>query len=208
MGSPPAICSQCGLKFATPGIEINDSTDITFVGGKTRCPKCGAPADIVDGTYDFVGNVISAFRAPGMTRQKVAAARDIAQEASRGEITVNDAIIRLEAISSQLAAAAHASSGSRIDWGLLLALLVFLYTIWTDLGSDADAQAELGEARTQTAIAQKMLEAQHETSAALHSWAPTSQLQVPALGQTPDRVTRQQRRRAEQIARKRNRPEP
>lgn len=53
----PARCSKCGLVFqSTGGIVIGPgSTNVTMFGNKIDCPRCGAWANFIDGTFDVVG---------------------------------------------------------------------------------------------------------------------------------------------------------
>jgi hypothetical protein len=83
MNAPPAICRFCGWEGPAPGIHIENSTDITFTGAGITCPNCGRPADIVSGTYDFVGGVIRLVRDANLTLSQIEELRRAAKEARK-----------------------------------------------------------------------------------------------------------------------------
>jgi rubredoxin len=198
--SIPARCTSCNYQF-TPNKMIEVQGNVTGLqiglGNRMPCPMCGAPAHLVAGTYDFVNGVIAAFTAPGMSREKVEAAKNIAKEASEGAITTEDALHRLEAVSATLAMAVaqHQGQSCKVNWEFLLTLFALIWTIWSDHQSDADAQAALAEARTQTEVAEKLLEESQAQSASLRELAtkPMSQPQVQA--QKTERKKRAERRK-------------
>jgi hypothetical protein len=81
MNAPPAICRFCGWKGPAPGFHIENSTDVTFEGSPTTCPRCGRQASIVSGTYDFVGGVVRMVRDANLTLADVNALRRAAAQA-------------------------------------------------------------------------------------------------------------------------------
>lgn len=59
MVSIPARCTRCGFTFQPRGgISISNSTDVTFSGNTTNCPRCGGVARFIDGTFDVVDEAI------------------------------------------------------------------------------------------------------------------------------------------------------
>jgi hypothetical protein len=187
-------------------INIVNSQDITIEGWGEECLLCGGVADLQSGTYDFVGEVMTAFRASGMTRDKVEAAKKVVTEASTGAIASDEAIKRLGEISSQLARLIENSGHRRINWELILTAILAIYTIWTDQKSDADAQAALAEARTQTEVAQKMLEESQAQTASLRELTTKPVSQPQGQGQTTAPRNRAERRKAEALAKREKKP--
>jgi hypothetical protein len=58
MVSPPGICEQCGYIGPVPGYNFT-GRNITILDSYGQCPRCnGVTMRIVDGTYDFVGDVV------------------------------------------------------------------------------------------------------------------------------------------------------
>ena len=200
------VCEKCGTRWAQPSplgnfrghavVEVTDNIAICPVEG------CCGWGHSINGYYDFVGGVLNTFTAPGMTREKVEAVRGIAKEASSGQITTEDALQRLEAISEALAKAVAQPQGRKVNWEFLLALFALIWAIWTDRESDADAQAALAESRTQTEVAQKMLEESQAQTESLRELTtkPASRLQAPA--QTTTQKNRAERRKAAAIERR------
>ncbi len=83
VNSPPAQCRYCGWLGPAPGIHAENSTGITFVGCEVSCPRCGRMAQIVSGTYDFVGGVVRLVRDANLSLADLSAIRHAAQEARR-----------------------------------------------------------------------------------------------------------------------------
>lgn len=197
------VCDRCGTRFTAPNF-IGGTATVYMEGNRVRCPvrNCGGWGHHKPGYYEFVNGVVRAFTSPGMTREKVDAARQVAKDASAGAITSEDAIKRLEAISGALANAVERSADRRINWELILTLLMCIYTIWTDQKSDADAQAALTEARTQTELAQRMLEESRAQSGSLRELVTRPALQPPAPTRTNAPRNRAERRKAAAIERR------
>lgn len=120
-------CDRCGTQFTSGAIQIENSSAY-LANNRVNCPKpsCEGWGHHAAGEYTFVGGVLKAFTAAGMTREKVVAARQVAEEASSGTITTDEAVARLEAISAELLSAMRAGTGKRFNWELLLALLTLI----------------------------------------------------------------------------------
>ena len=140
MGAPPAVCSNCGLRFPVRGIEISDSYGFSFSDVETDCPRCGGRANVVDGTYDFVGDVISAFRAPGVSRQSVATLRDIAEAVKTGETSREQAEAKVAELGAALAGVWKWTNDNGSALSVLLAIIALYLSITS--GWDADEAAE------------------------------------------------------------------
>ena len=203
--SVPTKCSKCGFEYVSRQFNFGNSINVTLSGNSETCPQpgCGGRAYLQDGNFDFVNGVIAAFRAPGMTREKVEAAKNIVQSASNGTISSEEALERLEAISNSLAIAAKQCGGRKINWEFLLTLLALIYTIWFNQKSDAAAQAALTESRTQSELAQKMLEESQEQSKSLRELTTKPVTPQLAQEQTSGLKRRGDMRRASAIERKR-----
>lgn len=165
-------CDKCRSRFTVPNL-IGGTASVYMEGNRVSCPVpgCSGWGHHKPGTYEFVNGVVAAFKAPGMTLEKVAVARGVASKASSGDITTEEAIQRLEAISVDLSSAIVIYQNRNIDWGLILGILVALYTIWSDYQSDAAVQSAIAESRIQTAVAQKLLEESQKQSDSLHKLA-------------------------------------
>jgi hypothetical protein len=195
--SQTTTCPNC--LNTIPGLGSLFNGNFQFTNVSIGCPYCGYSAPVKDGNYLIFDGVIKAFTAPGMTREKLRAAKSITDDASSGVITTQEAIQRLEIVSATLAKAVPQTKNKTIDWGLLLAILTFLYTFWNDYESDADAQAALAESRKQTAFAQRTLAEIQAQSVSLRELktTPASRLKAPA--QTNGTKNRHERRKQNAI---------
>lgn len=192
---------------------------------------------IPNGTYDFVGSAVRAFRAPGVTRAKVEALKDIAQAAKEGRLSVSEAEERAAELESTFASLMKWANGNAGALGILIAIISLWMTIYAVYDSDQSSaqahedaqrqlqatqtqiqaqqtaiqvqQTEIEVQQTQLQVQQKIYESLQALNAAVPSQgavsAPTeltthpSQLQTPTAGA----LSRQQRRRIAQLAKKR-----
>ena len=67
MTSPPAHCQSCDAFFFSTMMRFENARGISFTNTRVQCPKCGAMAQILDGTYDFVDNAIHLLAGPATT---------------------------------------------------------------------------------------------------------------------------------------------
>lgn len=210
MGSPPAVCRNCGARFAATAFQVENSTDVTFSGCATICPYCGGTADIVDGTYDFVGEIIAAFRAPGVTRQNVEAFRDVVEAVNAGRATPEQAVAQVAELGSAFAGVwkwVNANSGGL---GVLLAIMSLYLAYISMKGSDETAEKLQASIEKQTQVVQ-MIEAElRKQNVAVPqpvaSAAPTPQWQLQVPQQRPARATypnRHERRKTKAKMRRR-----
>ena len=49
----PVICDNCGLIFPS-GFAFGNVTNLTMLGNKSQCPRCGAWASLPEGVFDFI----------------------------------------------------------------------------------------------------------------------------------------------------------
>ena len=155
--SIPVHCKTCGYTGIARSVYIENSSEVTFIGGGENCPRCGGRADFQSGTYDFVGEVMTAFRAPGMTRQKVADFRKVLEQVNEGAISADTAVKSAENIDPLLSRILKSAYENGVTFDRVLAVLLAIHAFWTSYSSDADVQAALTESRHQTELSQKML---------------------------------------------------
>jgi hypothetical protein len=93
-------------------------------------------------------------------------------------------------------------------WNLILTLLVLIYTIWTDRGSDEAARSALAEAQTQTAISQKMLEAIQVQNKSVRELTTKPALRLKAPAQTNAPKNRHERRKQKAIQKRTQKKPP
>ena len=80
--SVPVHCHHCGYEGVSRVLQFANVKNATLGVGSEPCPRCGRQATIQAGTYDFVGEVMTAFRAPEVTRESVADLRKIVESAA------------------------------------------------------------------------------------------------------------------------------
>ncbi|WP_417621564.1 hypothetical protein [Parasphingorhabdus sp.] len=171
-------CNKCDHQFIAHGIKIRNSRG-GYIGNVSEpCERsdCNGIASSQPGTYDhdadgnitfFISGVARAFHAPEMTREKVSAAKEVVQDASNGAIGSDEALKQLEEISATLASVLRQSGQRKINWELLLAIIVFIVSIYQREQDAADAQSQIEALEQQVELSQKQLDAtqkQTETS--------------------------------------------
>lgn len=165
--SIPAECLSCGYKFISRALYFADSTNITITGSSETCPNCGGRAALQSGTYDFVGDMISAFRAPGITKEKVRRFKDLATDLNSGKLSQDDAEAEAEKIGPQFVKILKTVHENGITFDRVISVITLLFLIWTQSGSDADVQATLEGIGQQIELSKQQLDAteqQTETS--------------------------------------------
>jgi rRNA maturation protein Nop10 len=124
----PVTCKACGTSAFVPApIRIDNSRNATFknvvIGG--ACPRCGGDVRVHDGSYDFAGGVMTAFRRLDETALKEV--RDLLRDQQTRDIDQAELAAQLSAVSEELGAIAGRMAQSH--WttptivGVLLAAL-------------------------------------------------------------------------------------
>ncbi|MDX0555529.1 hypothetical protein GOL37_27285 [Sinorhizobium medicae] len=104
MAFVPSYCTneKCGAIFVDQSVEIENSTHATIsVGRGLRCPKCRSAARIANGTFNEKGGKLEFVSGPAITRAVVEQIYGIAQKASNGELTPQQAVAEAAALSPQ-----------------------------------------------------------------------------------------------------------
>ncbi len=95
MFSPPARCRACGSVFYSGfAADLGGCGSITLKGCKTNCPSCGGTADIIDGTFDFVGNAIRLQNPSSELIAVLTALQSALRAAQNGDIEATEAALR------------------------------------------------------------------------------------------------------------------
>ncbi|SRR6266436_1632567 len=64
MARLPAVCDRCGAFFPSPVGIAPGTTTATVFGTVVNCPRCGGPAHIPDGVYEFTESAIRLVSGP------------------------------------------------------------------------------------------------------------------------------------------------
>jgi hypothetical protein len=85
----PAFCPNCGLIFESRlfSIEGGGTHLVRLQGNKEGCPRCGAWAELPDGTFDVVGDTIHVLSASDLTRERLLRLQTILEAAQAGEVS-------------------------------------------------------------------------------------------------------------------------
>jgi hypothetical protein len=83
MAVVPVFCNNCGTLFATESLLGGDWRQVSFKNvGFGPCPVCAGTGQVLDGTYDLIGDTIRVLSAPewslerlGWLQERIAAAR-------------------------------------------------------------------------------------------------------------------------------------
>ena len=202
--SIPAICQDCGLIFTSQSISLHNTPHLTVYNSYETCPRRGGRARLQDGIYDFVGNVVSAFR--NTTSDKIEAFQKLAKAAASGSISSAEA----EEKSTEI----HSSFGHLItlalQWGIpsLLVAIISLYLQWSaatssDISSDAMMHELKAMQQTNEQILsemQRFTSTQNTPSPQLYSQQTHSSSQDMHPAKTTERLNRHERRKAAAIA--------
>lgn len=200
--SVPVHCEQCGYRGISRNFSITNSTGITFQGGGERCPDCGGVAGYLSGTYDFVGGTIAAFTAPGVTRQKIEAFRDLADQVVQNAITPEAAAIKAEEIESSFGWLIRSAQAMGITFDRVLAVVLAFLAFWEAFSPDVEVQALVAATQQQNELSRKMLEELQQMSITSRTSTPKAKRPPPPPAQTQVRGNRAERRKADAIERR------
>ncbi|WP_404713346.1 hypothetical protein [Sphingomonas sp. MMS24-J13] len=186
-------------------MRIENSTNVTITNVSETCPRCGGRAKLQDGTYDFIGAVLAAVRAPGVMRQDILEFQAVAKAVQAGEISSEEAVLRFEKLNDNLSKLWSWINENGAALAILLAIITIYLTIWAkdaaDAGSaqaHADAQQQWQATQTQTQLQQKIYEVlQRQTASSapgeqrsLQVTIPYHQAQTPTLNAPQNRKAR------------------
>ena len=100
----PAFCPKCGLIFQSRLIAIEGNVQgLTLQGNRETCPRCGAWAELPDGTFDVIGDAIRVLSASDLTRERLLRLQAILQAANEGRISEEEAEEAVAAESPEIA---------------------------------------------------------------------------------------------------------
>lgn len=137
MPGPPAHCSHCGEVFLSRQFNFEMSIDATLDGCSETCPRCGKMADVLDGTYDFVGNAITIRKASPRTVEILTALQEAARAAQAGK-SKDEVLAPLKKQSPELAKAGETVVAKRGMAILAAALIVCLQSCKVDVHATID----------------------------------------------------------------------
>ena len=139
----PAVCSRCGpitvQNFWVRAERVNISNVVV------DCPKCGRPANIVDGSYKLGDDLLRAIRAPGVNRGNIEEFRAKVEAVRSGSLPLDDATRAASEINESFGQILKIIGQNYEALGVLLALLMLLttwYQIWSSSQDSSQAHQD------------------------------------------------------------------
>jgi hypothetical protein len=208
MPSPIAVCPTHG-PFAAEQFKFSSRSLVRFTRCAVQCPICRKDAPIIDGTYEFVGQITRLSRAVPVADLR--ALQQLARQASSGTVTSEQAIAQAAEINPAFESLNLTTENKLALWALLCAIIALLlqgYAVWDDNQTAAqahqDAQEEIKATRSVEQVQQKIygeLRRQADATAAMASGqqgAQASPEKTPAPA-----ANRHERRKAAKLAKRR-----
>jgi hypothetical protein len=133
----PAFCPNCGLIFQSRMLSIVGGTQrLTLSGNRETCPRCGAWAELPDGTFNVIGDTIEVLGATELTRERLSRLQAILKDAEAGRISADEAA---RAVAEQVPSVAPLLE--RYGQQMQRALFIFLLAVVQILAGQALAEA-------------------------------------------------------------------
>lgn len=89
--SIPAICEKCGHLFALKEFFMGANVrQVTITNSRTRCPKCGSTAKILDGTYEYYNGMLETVKGSHLTIEATKRLSEITQEALNSDLNSSE----------------------------------------------------------------------------------------------------------------------
>jgi hypothetical protein len=88
--SPICHCPDCNAVFPLSILKFDNVSGHAFQGIKTPCVNCGGVADLLDGTFNFVGDTVVLVEGPAFTVEIFRRFASLVEQANAGEITPED----------------------------------------------------------------------------------------------------------------------
>lgn len=195
--SIPAQCTRCGFQFISQMFSFSGGT-VNISNCSVSCPRCGGEAPLQDGSYTFVGRMIAAFSAPGTTRERVEAFRDIASAVTSGAATEAEAEERIAELGPTLANLWVWLNANGQALSVVIAAITLFLMMYYQNSSDEDAAKLQASTEKQTQVEMQIvaeLQKQNASAAApVSPPRPTQRMQPPFPPRTQVLATQPNRR--------------
>lgn len=182
MAALPAKCRSCGLVFPIHNlIGGSGAGRVTFAGSVYRpCPSCGGTADILDGEYKLVDDVLELLSGPASTWDALRQAAEIVRVAKAAGQTDEQAIEAAAKVLPSLRALKGGAKSALVWFALVALAKVAEYYVIDPLIKPAeppphqlrqiikDALAEAEQARASAEKAAGLIEARPTAPTVVH----------------------------------------
>lgn len=154
----PATCTRCGYSFVSGLIVVRNVRNAEIVGNMVSCDRCGGPARVTSGNYDIEGEVITALRAPGVTREKLEQMRAMAMAVQAGEVSASQAEAEIAQWGDSLLALWRLFISKGFGPGDLFGLLSLILAAWVVVSDSAEQRLDQARAETQQEVDRAILQ--------------------------------------------------
>jgi hypothetical protein len=184
MPSVPAKCRNCGLVWGAPGGIFLSGGSISLKGNTYGpCPRCGGQADLLEGTFDVVGDFFSVIQAPTASREMLNELRLLLIESNTARDSPAAVIGKVEDLSPVFA---RALRGLITDPALFSALLVAIITLLTAIVEKGEVHIDIHAFETFNTF---VTNSPHEDSAGVHAQESSESKRRDDPNSTKDRPT-------------------
>lgn len=108
MGRPgfrvPAVCSHCGLVFRSM-IRVLGTMSVHSERSSQTCPRCGQMAEISEGTFFLVNDVLTAVQGPEVTKVALQKLQEIVEQAQSTGLSNDELAKQIAQVNPSLGAA-------------------------------------------------------------------------------------------------------
>ena len=179
--SIPVHCPHCGYTFTSRAFNISNASNVTLVGNRETCPRCRKLANIQDGTYDFVGRVLTAFRAPNVTRNDVLAFQHLATEVQAGKISTTEAGEQLQNLSPPLSELWTWANENGTALGILIGIIgIFIAIYYGELSRESEEQQHSDFEKKRQVIERQIETTEKETKLQKQIYEELKRLRKPS----------------------------
>jgi hypothetical protein len=134
----PALCPRCHTLFVVSNIITASLPRLTISNVRTPCLRCGALANILDGTYRAVNNVLEVIAAPEFTRQMLREFQGLVEQARNQNMPFTKLEEAAAAIHPGLGSAIRKMPDARFICVIILSLLLKTCTANVDVHLDVN----------------------------------------------------------------------
>jgi len=197
-------CRNCGWPVPVP--FGGTASEILIEDNLLVCPHCGRNTPVPSGTYNFLDDVVVAFRSANPN--ELWQLKAIAAQASAGEISTDEAVSLATSVRPEFGRVVMRA----LAWGIpsVLGPAISIYLAWQTMKSSDKSGADmLNEIQHSTAVNEQILmELRHLSD--MQSASPPPAQRIPKLSTNQSKAgaptNRHERRKAERLSKPRAGP--
>lgn len=136
MQHPVAKCQNpaCAAVFPCTAFAISNSRNVRFSGVQTNCPECGGVANVLDGTFDFVGDTIRLLSGPQATIDVLQQVAQVIRDSLAAGETAEKTFDRVTQVAPWLSSLKKVAKSQAVNliWAGLSMIAGYEYTQYRD----------------------------------------------------------------------------